>query len=341
MGWETLRGQDAAVGGLRGDLSSGQVAHAYLFFGPQGVGKATAASLLAQALQCEGSAPPCDACRACEKVKRGVHPDVITLRRAEDRQSIGTEAVREQVLRRAYLRPQEGRWQVFVIDDVQLVTVNALNALLKTLEEPPPDTVLILVTPNLHALPATVVSRCRRVRFNGLSRSDLTAILAEKQGGEEADLHRLVSLSMGRLDRVLGPEAADLAGRREAVLELLNGLAVPPGKADEAGLLSMAADLAGAGKTARQEVFQLLEMLRGLFRDIIILQVAPGDLEPWSVDVEEELSEVGRSWGLSGLIRALEKVESAGRDVSAGNTNPALTLEELIIALRSTVAAGV
>ncbi len=274
-------------------------------------------------------------------MRRGVHPDVITLRRAEDRQSIGTEAVREQVLRRASLRPQEGRWQVFVIDDVQLVTVNAFNALLKTLEEPTPDTALILVTPNLHALPATVVSRCRRVRFNALSRSDLTAILAEKQGGEEADLHRLVSLSMGRLDRALGPEAADLAGRREAVLELLSGLAAPPGKADEVGLLSIATDLAGAGKTARQEVLQLLEMLRGLLRDIIILQVAPGNLEPWSADVAEELSEVGRSWGLSGLIRALEKVELAGRDVSAGNTNPALTLEELIIALRSTVGVGV
>ncbi|MEE9276381.1 MAG: hypothetical protein V3V62_13835, partial [bacterium] len=352
---------------------------AYIFFGPEGVGEATAALLFAQALQCQRGAPstedspgggrapgddtspaveddiPCGECPPCRKVLAGVHPDVITARPEVDKKTgkakgtIGIDAIREQVLHPAHLRPQEGRSQVFLLDGAHTITRGAFNALLKTLEEPPPDTFFLLITPNLHALPATVISRCRRLRFAPLGRAEMRAILSGKLeegagggGPEGSDFSpdTLIGLSQGRLGVALGEDPEGLARRREAALEMLQGLSAPPGEADEAALLTRAAEEAGRGDTAREAARLLLQMLRGLVRDILILQAAPGELEPWSADLAGELDEIGRRWGEPGLIQALEKVETAVHDVSVVNTNPALTLETLIIALRSTVAAG-
>lgn len=354
MGWASLRGQDAAVAALRRDLAGGRAAHAYVFHGPPGVGKGTAARLFAQALQCvapDGSDPPCGACPACRKVEKGVHPDVITVRPETGRDgkpklSIGIDAVRGQLLRRAYLRPQEGKRQVYILDNSEEpVTVDAFSALLKTLEEPPPDTLILLVTPNLHGLPATIVSRCRKVRFRALSREDQRAILAslrergEWEGGE-GDADELISLTMGRLGLALAGGAEELARRREAALEFLEGLSAPAGRADEVRLLLLAGGQVAGGERAREAAVRFLEMLRGLLRDILVLTAAPGAVEPWSAGLEEPLAGIGRRWGVSGLTEALDRVEAALYDVGVVNTNPALTLEALVFALRATVAPG-
>jgi len=345
VGWETLRGQDAAVASLRRDLETGRAAHAYVFYGPEGVGKATAAHMFARALQCEGEAPPCGACTPCRKAAAGAHPDVIVVQpeidknTGKEKKTIGIDPVRDQVLHRAYFRPQEGRKQVFIFDRGQIVTPQAFNGLLKTLEEPPPDTILILVTPNLHALPATVVSRCRRLRFGALSRADQRAILSGLLGeGEDPD--RLISMSLGRLGAALAEEADALAERREEAVAFLDGLAAPPRQADEIALLRLAVERAGGGSSARGEVLRFLEMLRGLLRDILVLQVAPGEVEPWNADLAEELAALGRRWGVRGLVDALDRVEAALVDVGVVNTNPALTLETLVFTLRATVPAG-
>jgi len=120
MGWESIRGQDAALDLLRRDLSSGQVAGAYLFYGPDGVGKASAARLFARALQCADDAPPCGSCAACEKVLANVHPDIVSVRPAAGSRSIKAEEIREEVIWRAHQRPNEGMRQVFIIEDAQV-----------------------------------------------------------------------------------------------------------------------------------------------------------------------------------------------------------------------------
>lgn len=346
MDWGILQGQDAAVESLRRDISSGRVGGAYIFYGPEGVGKATAAGLFARALECEGEAPPCGACPACEKVGRGVHPDVITVRpekdksTGQDRKTIGVGPIREQVLQRAHQRPQEGRRLVFIVDNAHTVTLPAFNSLLKTLEEPSPDTVLIIVTPNLHALPPTVVSRCRRLRFRSLNRAEQREILSANLGEGEADPDRLISLSLGRLGQAFDADSRALAEQRESALEFLEGVSAPPGKADEAALLTMAAAVAGRGGSARRDVLGFLEMILGLLRDILVLEVAPDVLEPWNADVDKALRAIGSRWGVSGLIQALDRVRFAARDVGEINTNPSLTLESLVISLRGTVGAG-
>ncbi|MDA1001285.1 MAG: DNA polymerase III subunit [bacterium] len=340
MEWKKLLGQDAAVAALRLDLESGRLGGAYIFYGPEGVGKAAAAELFAQSLECEAAERPCGLCLPCRKVARGVHPDVIRIRPAEGKKSVGVEEARESILARAYQRPQEGRAQVFLLDDAHRFTVNTFNALLKTLEEPPENTFFILITPNLHILPPTVISRCRRIRFAALSREQMREILIARGGGELDDPDALIGMSLGRLGVALGGAPDQLQSRRETALKMLEGLSAPPGQADEIALLALAADQASGGGSAREAVTANLEMLRGLLRDILVLQVAPGEVVPWNTDVADELATLGERWGTPGLIRALERVETAYRDVAVGNTNPGLTLEALVIALRATIGAG-
>jgi DNA polymerase-3 subunit gamma/tau len=340
MDWEFLKGQDAAVASLRRDLSSDRVANAYIFHGPEGVGKSTAATLFAKALQCGGETPPCGECTACLKIDRGVHPDVIQVRPPEGKKSIGVEHIRETMIGRAVQRPQEGNRQIFIIGEAHLVTLGAFNALLKTLEEPSYDTVIILVTQNLHALPPTVVSRCRRLIFRSLNREEQRAVLAANIEGTEEDLDRLISLSLGRLGEALRIDPEVLAERREAALGFLEELAAPAGKADLIDLLMVASAQGSKGDSVRAEALSFLEMLLGLLRDILILEVAPGGIEPWNADLDEALRAFGRRWGTPGLIQAMDRVETAVRDVGEINTNPSLTLESLVIGLRGTVGAG-
>ncbi len=341
MGWKSIRGQNAALSLLRRDVSSGRVAGAYLFHGPDGVGKASAARLFAQALQCGGGAPPCGDCRACEKVGANAHPDVITIGPAAESRSIKAELVREEVIWRAHQRPHEGMRQIFIVEDAHLLTRVSQNALLKTLEEPSTGTVLILVTPNFHTLLPTVVSRCRRLRFQSLSRADLVAILEERRGGDTEDADRLVSLSMGRLGVAMSADAGILSERRNAAMGFLEELSAPMAQADEAALITLASERAGSGASGRNETILFLEMLQGLLRDILITQEAPGTLKLWHTDVQAVLAEMGACWGGVGLTRALERVGQAVRDVGVGNTNPSLTLETLVYSLRETVPARV
>ena len=293
MGWESIRGQDAALDLLRRDLSSGQVAGAYLFYGPDGVGKASVARLFAQASQCAGDAPPCGGCAACEKVLGNVHPDVVCIGPAAGSRSIKAETVREEVIWRAHQRPNEGMRQVFIIDDAHLLTRVSQNVLLKTLEEPSAETTLILVTPNLHTLLPTIISRCRRLRFQALARADLIAILEEQLEDEGAEVDKLVSLSMGRLGVAMSSDIEALTERRDEAMRFLEELSAPAGRADEVTLITLASERAGSGASGRNETILFLEMLRGLLRDILITQEAPEAIDLWHTDIQAALAAMG------------------------------------------------
>ena len=121
-------------------------------------------------------------------------------------------------------------------------------------------------------------------------------------------------------------------------MEFLEGLSAPAGKADEVQLLLLAGAQVAGGEASREAAARFLEMLRGLLRDILVILAAPGAVEPWNADLEEPLAGIGRRWGMNGLTEALDRVEAALYDVGVVNTNPALTLEALVFALRATVA---
>lgn len=163
-GFDEVVGQDHIVTTLRNALATGQIAHAYLFSGPRGTGKTTTARILARALNCANvkDGEPCNACPSCEAIARGNALDLVEMDAASNR---GIEDIRELRDRIAFA-PSDLARKVYLLDEVHMLTTGAFNALLKTLEEPPPHAFFILATTELHAVPATVMSRCQRYDFH-------------------------------------------------------------------------------------------------------------------------------------------------------------------------------
>src|SRR5206468_701461 len=175
--FEAVVGQDAITRTLRNALASGRIAHAYLFAGPRGIGKTTTARLLARALLCaDRSGPePCGKCAVCTEGQAGTLVDVIEIDGASNRGIEEIRTLRENVK----YTPARGRYKVYIIDEVHQLTEAAFNALLKTLEEPPPHVVFILATTDPRDIPATVLSRVQRFDFRPIAPDALTSTLEQ------------------------------------------------------------------------------------------------------------------------------------------------------------------
>jgi len=200
--WQII-GQTRAVSLLQHSLEAGTLAHAYLLIGPPHVGKMTLAKNLAQALNCEAKERPCLKCTACQKIAARKHADVqvIGLTQNEDSAEaklIGIDQIKD-VQHSASLPPFEGKHKVFIIDGAELLSIEAANCLLKTLEEPNDKVTFILLTVNDKLLPATVVSRCQRLELPPLSTSEAAQALADRQGIDNERARLLAGLSHGCL----------------------------------------------------------------------------------------------------------------------------------------------
>ena len=193
--FEDVVGQEHVRVTLQNALREGKVAHAYMFAGPRGVGKTTVARILAKALNCEhGPTPtPCGSCGQCTAIAQGNSMDVLEIDGASNR---GIDEVRE-LRESAQLAPTGGRYKVYIIDEVHMLTTPAFNALLKTLEEPPPYVVFILATTEPHQVPPTIRSRCQTFNFRRLSVGEIAGRLSLMSGEEgiEAEKDALVFIA--------------------------------------------------------------------------------------------------------------------------------------------------
>ena len=166
--FEEIIGQEPVTTTLKNGLVSGRIPHAFLFFGPRGVGKTTTARVLAKSLNCKKgpTLEPCNQCSACEEIAAGTSIDVLEIDAASN---TGVDNVRQVIIETVSLTPSRDRYKVFIIDEVHMLSGGAFNALLKTLEEPPAHVLFILATTEVHKIPPTIFSRCQRFRFRPVS----------------------------------------------------------------------------------------------------------------------------------------------------------------------------
>src|SRR5262245_35749149 len=234
MSWQRVRGHDRWIGAFEQVARRGRLAHAYLFVGPPGIGKHLFAAELAKVLLCEGRAADlfaaCDACPACLQVEAGTHPDFFTAVRPPESQEFPIDVVRE-LCRGLSLKPARGKGKLVVVDDADDLNEEAANCFLKTLEEPPPGAILIVIGTSEDRQLATIVSRCQVIRFRPLPDA-LVAELLHARGVENGKLiERLVGLSEGspgRAQALADPALWDFRG------SLVQGLSQP--RPDAVGL---------------------------------------------------------------------------------------------------------
>jgi DNA polymerase III subunit delta' len=221
--WGTVRGHDQVVADMRRNVEQGRFPHAFLFVGPDGVGKRTFALTLASALLCErnpeSALDPCGRCPSCLQVMAERHPDVLMIRRPEEKHELPIKLIRELCIELG-LKPMNGSRRIAVVDDADDLNEEASNAFLKTLEEPPDGAVLILIGSSPELQLDTVVSRCRVVRFQPLDPDELAAVLFEHGLAEsQAAALRLAVLGEGSVGRALGLADPTLEPFRRSMID--------------------------------------------------------------------------------------------------------------------------
>jgi DNA polymerase III subunit delta' len=268
--WHSVRGHDRVVESLRHNLAQGRFPHAFLFVGPEGVGKRTFALKLAQALLCEraeaSALDPCETCPSCLQIEAGNHPDVLQVARPEEKHDLPISVIRELCLDLG-LKPARGSRKVAIVDDADDLNDEAANAFLKTLEEPPPGSVLILIGTSPELQLETIVSRCRVVRFDPLPEMELASLLRE-QGvtADPTEASRLAQLAEGSVGRAVGLADPELAHFRRS---LIDEIADPRGFDPSALALRVGAFVKEAGKESvdqRARASLLIGELARLFR---------------------------------------------------------------------------
>jgi DNA polymerase III subunit gamma/tau len=311
-------GQQHVTRTLGSAITHDRIAHAYIFSGPRGVGKTSIARILAKSLNCKSgpTTNPCGECSSCVQVQDGNNFDVIEIDGASNNSVNDVRELRNNVK----YGPSEFRWKVYIIDEVHMLSTSAFNALLKTLEEPPPQTVFIFATTELHKLPLTVLSRCQRFDFKRLKPVEIEQSLgkiceAESRNIEDRTLRLIARRADGGmrdaqslLDQVLSFSEADIKHDeviqalglvdQERVCELLDLIL----KRDAAGVFSLARTINSAGADMSEYLLQLAETIRNLLLIRLDIEAAEEELAEEQL---ESLKPFASGFSESDLLRLL------------------------------------
>ena len=302
MSFRRVISQNHAVSYFQGVISRGRLGHAYVFYGPEGVGKALFARELTKALFCQtkgGASTPgglpsndaCDVCNPCGKVDSGMHPDLYWVTPLEGKRDIAIRQIRD-LEDRAYLKPLEANRRVFVLEDADKMTEEASNCLLKTLEEPPPCTLFLLTTTSAPSLRRTILSRCQMIRFQSLptevvrglidgGRPESPSTMDRAKVENPPSLGRALSLQMALLLSCGSPgRAAKLREERVAshidrFLEILQGLRSVDSFSITQELIEWCPDTTGL-EGRRSLLRTWLDLLLAYYRDMLLYKVRGG-----------------------------------------------------------------
>jgi DNA polymerase-3 subunit delta' len=314
-----ISGHDRIVEVLRRSLRSGKTAHSYLFEGIPGCGRKKTALALIQALFCTVLPDDaCGVCSSCRKINGGNHPDIHMIAPLPDKRDISIEQLRE-MQHDLSLRPYEAPRKACIIDPAERMSVSAANSLLKTLEEPPGNALIILLTENAGLLLPTVRSRCQLIRFAPLSPEHLLSLLQRNGMAPEAAA-LVVPMAGGSLQKALELDNESLVTRREAVLSRVSQLNI--------NRISTVFDAAEELSGNRESTLELLDMLLSFFRDAVHL--GSGNREIVNRSVRPAIESIAARRSLPGNLELLERIYETKRDVQR-NANPKLALDHLFM----------
>jgi DNA polymerase-3 subunit gamma/tau len=336
--WDQVIGQQHIVLTLRNAVRAGKQGHAYLFAGPRGTGKTSVARILAKAVNClqeDLAARPCDQCEHCRAVNRGSFLDLIEIDAASNTSVEDVRDLRDKI----NFSPNQGRYKIYIIDEVHMLSTAAFNALLKTLEEPPPHAIFVLATTEVHKIPATVLSRCQRHEFRRIPVVDMVAHLKAKAGEEgiqidpdavllvarqaTGSLRDAISLldQLSSLEGKITLEAAQSVlgtATSQAVLDVIDALQV---RDAGRGMDALHATL-DAGSDPRQFARQVVEYLRGV---MLVAMGNAGQVDAGQ-ETRQHMAQHAQHFSSGDLVRVIRAFNRAATE-ARGVWQPSLPLE--------------
>ena len=331
--WQTI-GHDKAIASLERAVENGRLSHAYLLTGPPRVGKRTLALDIARAVNCIADGRPCDECRQCQRVSKGLHADVAVIElepMASDetrlRTSISIAQVRE-AQEQAVLKPYEGRGRVFILENAELLSEEAANALLKTLEEPPDQVTIVLLATSTDSLPETIVSRCTGMKLRPLSHTVIEEVLRDCYSATPELATRIAHASQGRLGWGLEALAdpALLEARAEQLGELLTATY---GTLEQR--FELASTLAASFTRDRGEAVGRLALWLGWWRDVMVAGRGAPELVA-NVDHRGRIDAAAATLAPHQVMASISAINETWDRLEA-NVNPRLALEGLMLSL--------
>lgn len=338
QGWDEVAAQDHVIQTLKNAVVNERVAHAYLFAGPRGTGKTTTARLLAKAVNClssDLSERPCNTCEYCLALTAGRFLDLIEIDAASNTSVDDVRDLREKI----NFSPSQGRFKVYIIDEVHMLSTAAFNALLKTLEEPPPHAIFVLATTEIHKIPATVLSRCQRHEFRRIPINDIVVYLKDKSQEENINIDETVYTEIARqatgslrdaislLDQLTSTRehitlemAQKVLGTATSlrVIEVISALI----KKDSAAGLTLINDALDGGTDPRQFARQIVSYLR----NVLLYKMGNHEQVEVSEDVKSKLVKHANHFSMPSLLKAIEAFNQATSSEHA-NWHPGLGLE--------------
>ena len=319
--FQDIVGHQGQIELLRRAVDRDRLHHAYLFAGPDGAGKRTVATALAGAVQCsEGGADACGACPSCRCIDDRNHPDVHWLEQRKGKRDITIEQVRE-LQRELVLHRFNGKKKIAIIDSLTLLNLHAQNALLKTLEEPPGDSLLLLIAGSTGGVLPTVLSRCLRLRFSPLTVEQAAAVVARRRDIPEDRALLLAAVSYGSLGKALAADETEGLDQRQECFRRLTALSSD----DVRGITALAEEMGGD----RDKALRFLDWVKGWLRDIMVLQVTGSTSGVYNRDVLEDLRSAAAERRLQQSTAALAEIDGVTRAIHR-NYNRRMVLEGFI-----------
>jgi DNA polymerase-3 subunit gamma/tau len=336
--WDEVMGQNHVVTTLKNAIAADRVAHAYLFAGSRGTGKTTLARLLAKAVNCLNPDPvqrPDNECENCKAVNENRFLDLIEIDAASNTSVDDVRDLRDKI----NFSPSQGKYKIYIIDEVHMLSTAAFNALLKTLEEPPPHAIFVLATTEIHKIPATVLSRCQRHEFRRVPVDEIVKqlkmiIKAEKIQADDDALIQIARQSAGGMrdaislldqlsstgDKITLALAQTVLGTatNQTVLDVVSSVM----DHDPAHGLETIHKALDAGADPRSLARQIVEYLRGL----MLIQMGNANQVEATADVKKQMQSHARSFSTSDVLRMMKAFNNAAADMRGG-WQPSLSLE--------------